>query len=173
MKHTQLENLASREYSHVPDNKVKEELMMAGIPILTLPSFMNTEVKTHYIGILNGFVFYRAWRYWVCDGDMPLEYAEQIYSKYKDFEIRAGGHCGNVKPKSMSHNPVYDKALIDLRDNTKDLKEYMRLSKNIVDDESLPRFVDTYHIDTQIGLNKLAEFIKTHNITTKNNRLSE
>lgn len=47
------------------------------------------------------------------------------------------------------------------------LKEYMEQSKYIVDDKSLPRFVDIYHIDKQIGLCKLAEIIKDKNVKTE------
>ena len=173
MKPTQLPNLASREYNPEWDDVIKEELMIAGIPVFELPRFMDTEVKTKYIGILNGFVFHRAWRYWICEGNMPLEKAEELYAKHKNLEIRAGGHCGNVEPKSMSHNPIYEKELCDLRDKTANMKEYMKLSEKIVDDQTLPRFVEMYHIDTQLGMNKLAEFIKTNSVKTENLRLSE
>ena len=81
-----MENFASREYDFNIDKKVKEELEIANIPYIMLPNFINTEVKTKYIGLLNGFKFYRAWAYWVCVGDMPLDDAEFIYENYKDFK---------------------------------------------------------------------------------------
>ena len=49
-----MENLARSEYDFDADKKVKEELQIAGIPAIRLGVIEN-EVKTHYIGILNGF----------------------------------------------------------------------------------------------------------------------
>ena len=161
-----MEKLARREYDREVDKKVKEELQIACIPVLELPCWMGYEVKTRYIGILNGFVFYRAWAYWICHGDMPMDVANYIYDNYKDLNIRAGSHCENVEPEVMSYNPIYRKELKELMDRVT-LKEYMEQSKYIVDDKSLPRFVDIYYIDKQIGLCKLAEIIKDKNVKTE------
>ena len=164
-----MENLARREFEADVNKKVREELEIANIPVIKLPSYMNTEVKTSYIGMLNGFTFYRAWYYWICQGDIPLEKAKDIYKNYRELSIRAGGHCGNVDPESQSHNPVYDKQVKDLI-NELGVSEYLkRLNKgqiNVTDDKTLPRYVDTYHIDTQLGLCKLAEIIRINNIHT-------
>lgn len=97
-----MENFARHHYENNVDQLVREELKQAGIPILELPCYMDTEVKTRYVGVLYGFFFYRAWTYWVCKGDMPLDIAEQIYRNYKGLRIRAGGHFGNVPPKTVS-----------------------------------------------------------------------
>ena len=161
-----MENLARRAYDGEVNKKVKEELQIAKIPVFELPAYMNGEVKTSYIGILHGFIFYRAWSYWICDGDMPLDVANYIYENYKDLKIRAGGDCGNVEPETVSINPLYHKELHRLRERV-GLKEYMELSKDIVDDKSQPRFVDSYHIDTQLGLCKLAEVIREKDIHMK------
>lgn len=158
-----LNNLAHRDYELNADNEVKNELQIADIPVFELPSYMNTEVKTRYIGLLNGFVFYRAWTYWVCYGDMPLNEAQYIYDNYKDLKIRAGGHCENVEPVTVSYNPVYKQELRNLL-NKYDVPEYLERAKKIVDDKILPRFVKMYHIDTQLGLCKLAQVIREHNI---------
>ena len=150
-----LDNLARREYDSKIDKQVKEELEIAKIPVFELPAYMNTEVKTKYIGILNGFAFYRAWRYWVCEGDMPLDVANYIYENYKDLKIRAGGHAGNIEPNREAYNPIYERELRMLSKKVT-IEKYLELSKEIVDDLSLPRFVNCYHIDTQLGLCKLA-----------------
>lgn len=165
-------NLAHRDYETSADDEVKNELQIANIPIFKLPSYMNTEVKTRYIGLLNGFVFYRAWTYWVCCGDMPLNESQYIYDNYKKMKIRAGGHCGNVEPESQSYNPVYEKELSDLIAKYS-VPECIEKAKNIVDDETLPRFVNMYHIDTQLGLCKLAQIIREHNIKCDLKNLTE
>ena len=163
-----MDNFARAKFDSKVNNKVKEELEIANIPIISLPCFMNTEVKTDYIGYLNGFVFYRAWTYWICLGKMPLEIAKEIYQKYQKLNIRAGGHAGNVEPESQSMNPVYEKEITDLLKNTNNTREYLEKAEKIVDDKTLPRYVDMYNIDTQLGLCKLTETIKAYDIHTEN-----
>ena len=46
-----VENLARREYDSDVNKKVKEELQIAGIPVVNIGRLDN-EVKTNYIGIL-------------------------------------------------------------------------------------------------------------------------
>lgn len=162
-----MDNFARHEYDGKIDDKVKEELRLANIPVFRLPYYMNTEVKTRYIGILNGFVFYRAWTYWVCNGDMPLDIANKIYEKYKELNIRAGGHCGNEPPITQSYNPIYEKEMEQYRDEV-GLEKFIKTCKDVIhDDKSQPRFIDVYHIDTQLGLNKLAETIRNNNVICK------
>lgn len=165
-----MENLARHDYKPDADQKVKEELQIANIPIFKLPSYMHTEVKTRYIGILNGFTFTRAWTYWVCNGLMPLEYANRLYKDYKDLNIRAGGHCGNETPESQSINPIYKKELnefFEANSQILGIEKCIEQAKNIIDDKTQPRFVETYHIDTQLGLCKLSQVIKENNIQTE------
>lgn len=159
-----MDNFARREYDEKIDNKVKEELQIANIPVFALPDYMNTEVKTQYIGILNGFIFYRAWNYWICCGDMPLDIANEMYKKYKELNIRAGGHCENKPPITQSYNPIYKKEMKEYL-NKVGANEFIKTYEDVIhDDETQPRFVDTYHIDTQLGLCKLAETIRNENV---------
>ncbi|MBO5435311.1 hypothetical protein J6A31_05800 [bacterium] len=165
---TNFENLATTNYDPRKNEQVREELMLANIPVMKLPGCMDTEVRTQYIGLLNGFVFYRAWRYWICEGNMPLEYANQLYTKYEDLLIRAGGHCGNLPPVEMSVNPLYIAALKEYG-STVSYEEYVANHKTaVVDDMTQPRFVRMYHIDTQLGLNRLAQCIIDNDIHTEN-----
>lgn len=161
-----MENFAHKIFDRNINQKVLEELKIANIPYIELPGCMDTEVKSKYIGLLNGFKFYRAWTYWVCKGDMPLDDAEFIYENYYDLDIRAGGHCGNVHPETESYNPVYNTELGKLLKRV-GFQEYLKTYKEIVDDKSLPRFVPIYHIDTHLGLCKLAQTIRERNIHTE------
>ena len=159
-----MDNFARHEYDRKIDHRVKEELKMANIPVYSLPYYMDGEVKTKYFGILNGFTFYRAWNYWICDGDMPLDVVNKIYKKYKELNIRAGGHCGNEPPITQSYNPIYTKELEEYRDKV-GLDKFIRTYKDVVhDDKTQPRFVDIYHIDTQLGLSILADTIRRENV---------
>lgn len=129
-----MENLATHEYNPGFDKEVRNELEIAKIPVVELPAFMNTEVKTQYIGMFKGWMFWRAWTYWVACGNLPLTLAKKLYdSNDKGLGIRAFGHCGNVDPL-----------------------EY----KNMCSKNSM---VDVYHIDTQLGLCKFIEFLDINN----------
>lgn len=98
---------------------------------------------------------------------MPLDIANKIYEKYKELNIRAGGHCGNEPPITQSYNPIYEREMSQYCDEV-GLDKFIKTYKNVIhDDKSQPRFVDTYHIDTQLGLNKLVETIRNNNIICK------
>lgn len=163
-----MENLARNEYDFDVDKKVKEELQIAGIPVVRL-GVINNEVKTHYIGILNGFVFVRAWYYWVVRGNMPLEYAQYLYDNYKDLNIRVDGNCGNPPPSEWVRNKDADKLYKPYFNKWKNkeitTEEMDNICKEI--DKQGEQVVNTYHIDSQIGLCKFAEVIRENNIQSE------
>lgn len=160
-----MENLARHEYDADADKKVKEELQTAGVPVIRL-GLMDSEVKTHYIGILNGFVFVRAWYYWVVRGYMPLEYAQYLYTNYKDLNIRVAGHCGNPTPEEWAKNKDYNKLIKPYLDKLIaeeiNYEEFKQINAQIIAQGE--QAIDMYHIDTQAGLNKFVEVIKSNNI---------
>lgn len=163
-----MDNLARSKYDPEADKKVKEELLIANIPVLEL-GVMDKEVKTKYIGILNGFVFQRAWYYWVVKGNMPLNFAEQLYEKYKGLNIRVAGHCGNPAPEEWACNKDYDKLskpYVDkfLNDEIS-MEELNKISKDLW--KQGEQVINMYHVDTQLGLCKLAEMIRENNICTE------
>lgn len=165
-----LDNLSRREYDREADLKVKEELLLADIPVLPVIGVIEGEVKTHYIGVLNGFVFERAWTYWVVSGWMPMEHARYIYANYKDLDIRAGGHCGNESPEEsyIYTNPAYIKRLEEFRDSCSSLNEFIdRAKEEVKENPDDSKFIKFYHVDTQLGLCKLAEVIKQFDIHTE------
>lgn len=162
-----MDNLARREYDPEADKKVREELQLAGIPVVRV-GLIENEVKTYYIGILNGFVFIRAWYYWIVKGNMPLEHAQYLYNNYKDLDIRVAGHAGNPPPEEWSKNINYRKLMephtrkfFDKEITSDELTE---ISKEIAAQGE--QVVDVYHIDTQLGLNKFVEVIKSNNIVS-------
>lgn len=163
-------NLATHLYSRDKNAAVKSELETAGIPILTLPAIMDGEVKNSHIGLLNGFVFTRAWRYWVCTGDMPLADAKEIYRLYHHLAVRAEGHAGNIDPDGYS--PIrkeQEREVIEtMRSKGATTEEIVAALEQLKADPSLPRFVSQYHIDTSEGLAALALYIKEHNLYAHN-----
>lgn len=156
-----LENLARRYYEPDADKKVKEELTAAGIPVLSLMNSADGEVKTYYIGLLNGFIFQRAWKYWVVKGNMPLDVAEYIYYNHKELEIRAAGDAGNPNPRDFAVDPIYKKYC---REQYKNGKNPDKTKKEY---QYNPRYIQMYHIDTEEGLKVFADTVKKFNVTTE------
>ena len=65
---------------------------------------------------------------------------------------------------TQSYNPIYEKEMSQYRDEV-GIEKFIKTYKDAIhDDKSQPRFVDTYHIDTQLGLNNLAETIRNKNV---------
>ena len=135
------ENYKSDNYDKTIDNAIKTELKDAGIPVIELPYYMWADVKTRHIGILNGFVFHRTNTCWMCDGNMPLKMAHHIYRSDWNEGIRAGGLRADTPPDDVAHN---------LNCENKDITQ--------------PRFVSTYHIDTEEGLKRIASVIKDYGV---------
>lgn len=159
-------NRATSEYRKWQDEAVRAELKAAGIPVLTLPCYINTEVKSTHIGLLNGFVFWRAWRYWVCSGDMPLDHAKEIYHKYSILMVRAEGHAGNIEPEG--YDPILqnerEQLVRTMLDRNASVADVVSAADHIKGAPDNPRFVKQYHIDTSEGLCALVRYIKEHNI---------
>lgn len=165
-----MENLARREYNHDVDQLVKQELQVARIPVVNVGGVIDSEVKTRFIGLLNGFTFKRCCKYWVVCGWMPMKHAKYIYEQYKELGIRAGGYCDNVSPEHdwVCEDPVFDKELLELRKKCSSFKEFFERSAVEVKEnpESL-KFVKIYHVDSLLGLCKLAEIIRDKKIQSE------
>ena len=163
-----MQNLNKKEYSLKIDEKVKEELSKVDIPIIELPSYMHADVKTRYIGILNGFLFTRSWKYWKCQGKFPVEIASVIFHSKHFRSVRAEGYSTSVDPVKIAHDPIYEKALRDLIDKIKNetlgINEYVEGKQKIVKDDKRQKYIYFYHIDTIDGLKTIADYIKTYNL---------
>jgi hypothetical protein len=158
---------------------IQEELFIASIPSYKVDR-NNGEVQYSYIGRLNNWVFKRAWHYWVAsvgykkDG-LLLEKALNLhYSKYPIEDknitilgkvIRSGGHCGCPSPGEYGAQPIYDENFINecislnLDAKTITVGKISELCNSGL--LKANRYVTMYHIDSQIGLNEFARFIKS------------
>lgn len=84
------------------DDIVKAELAAAGIKMEVLGDWFanrkTTEVHTGVIGDLHGWVFERAWYYWIAKGPgLPPAYATPLHAAHGR-EVRVDGHCGCPSP---------------------------------------------------------------------------
>ena len=165
------------------DETILEELYLANIPAIKVEK--NTgEVPYSYIGRIGNWTFKRAWYYWIVRVDenefgLPLKPALELHNKKhptKDCilgdEIRSGGHGGGPSPDEYGAQPIYNDELerqLEAIGYTKKYnemlkKEYISITvgeiSKLCNEAKLTveRYVNCYHIDSQIGLN---EFVKT------------
>lgn len=177
-----MKNLAGNEQA---DSTILEELYLANIPSKKVDK-NNGEVPYSYIGKIENWTFKRAWYYWVVSVEngekgLPLNIALELHNKKNPTNdsilgdvIRCGGHAGCPSPDKYGAQPLYDEeyenqlfALGYKKTYYESLdKEYFSITvgevSNLCNEGKLTvkRYVDCYHIDTQIGLN---EFVKMLN----------
>ena len=155
-------NLALHQYRTKENDTVKRELLAAGIPFVELPAYMNSEVKTSYIGLLNGFIFTRSWSSWVCSGDVPFSYAKQIHQTMNAIGVVATNCYGGEEKEPIGYCPIQkqrEAALLEeMNASGKSTSEVIAaleaLQKEI--DPAWPRFVEGYNINTSEGLSAFA-----------------
>lgn len=154
------------------DHFIKKELIEAGIPIVRSDVPQKSEVASKLSGKLGEFEFYRAWRYWVVVGDVPLRVAEDIYrGPIGKRDIRVAGHAGCPPPNEWAFPKtevlyelgVYKHPSEDLPFG--DSPTYGDLAKMCNSGQiDAPRFVSSYHIDSQVGLNMFVKTIKSYGL---------
>lgn len=139
------------------DKVMLEEMKEAGIHPVKVDR-MNSEVPSSYIGVLNGFKFMRAWYYWVVTGEMPLDDAISIYESFGvECKVRTAGMAGNDDPRKWAKNKDYDEEMKPYMEKYKngelDFSEVSKISNEVSSNGE--QIIDVYHVDLQIGLNKL------------------
>lgn len=144
---------------------IEKELKTAGIEIVRVGR-MDNEVPSSILGKCNNFIFRRAWYYWIVTGYMPLQYAEELYAKYKVLDIRVVGHCGNPPPKDWCEPRNFRekcKPFVDRYLNKEITAEEVDKLCNEIRKQG-EQFITHYDIDTQEGLNRFVEIVKNNNI---------
>lgn len=116
------------------DEYIPQELKDAGIEVYTMSTLVSAkgEVPTKCFGLLNGWVFKRAWYYWVAKAGsgvaLSFDVAETLHEKHGQ-DVRVAGHCCAPAPR-----------------------EWYKESWHVG--------VPLYHVDSQEGLNALAAAIR-------------
>lgn len=144
------------------DSDIQEELNEAGIEIQKI-ELGKTEVPYTLMGKLGSFEFCRSWYYWVVKGDVPLEAAQEMYvNEIGRKDVRVAGNCGCPPPEEWALPTNIDEILSDMKIASIGIKELRDMCNEgkIVG----PRFVSTYHIDSQEGLNLFTETLRKHNL---------
>lgn len=115
------------------DDYLRLELEAANIPYEEMKVLrkINGEVPSAILGILDGWIFRRAWRYWVAEAKNTLllfQYADELHKTHGQ-DVRVSGHCACPAPREWHHQPWC-------------------------------LGVSFYHVDTQDGLTQLASAIR-------------
>jgi len=165
------------------DISIKEELYLSGIA--AYPQKGEGEVPYTIIGKLGPWTFKRAWYYWMVsvehtkDG-LPLEDAMTLHNGSNPIKpdenlgqsIRSGGHGSGPSPEEYGAGPVYDKELdkklLELGYKEKEMfgKKYVDINVGEISKLNregkldVPFYVESYHIDNQVGLNEFVKFLK-------------
>lgn len=178
-----MKNLAGNKES---DQYILEELYLAGIEAAKSDQTKN-EVSANYIGKLGNWTFIRAWYYWIATTEDAKGLLESDAIKLHNtknplsndilgLEIRADGYAGGIDPTKVSTpnmTPEFEDKLLSLGYQKKKLQfaniEYLDISSSEVKDlikenkiTPTDMTVDTYHIDTIVGLREFANFIKNN-----------
>ena len=175
-------NLASDEEA---DKTILEELYLAEIPKFN--SHSDGEVPYNYVGKIGNWEFRRAWTYWIVgvnktEDGMKVKDALRLYNMKHPTDdseimgkfIRAGGDAGCSSPDGYTSQPVYgtelDEKLKALGYKEEIFKpsgvKYIPITfgelASLCNEGKLDveRYVDVYHIDTQIGLTVFADFLR-------------
>jgi hypothetical protein len=168
------------------DEFIREELYLAGIE--PIPEKSEGEVPYTIIGRIGNWKLRRAWRYWVARAELktdgiPVDKAMELYNRKNPnddnrilgLDIRAGGDAGCSPPNEYTSQPVYDDELehkLVALGYEKKYSELMgRSYVNINYGEiarlcnegklDVPRYADSYHIDTQVGLCEFVKFLRS------------
>lgn len=160
---------------------VRNELMRCSINIVESDKPLG-EPKSMVYGELPGFRFTRAWYYYVVKGLVPLNIANELYNNViGKTDIRVAGHCGCPPPEDWAKpfNPKTGREVLswDKRDKLLELHSEGFMNKGLSPEDSLrkscdrmnrefgnvedfPKFVDSYHIDSELGLYIFVKAIK-------------
>jgi hypothetical protein len=177
-----MKNLACRN----PDPKQVEEitetvnleLRKAGIPQVPR-AHDNGEVPALYSGRYESFIFERAWYYWVVEGMVPLAVAEELYANPNgERDIRVNGHCGCPAPAEWAVDVSESGQTVASDEEFEMGLRMFRTLPGILHDwetNHIPKskavnprkFITSYHIDTQEGLNFFMDTIRKHGLTGK------
>jgi hypothetical protein len=142
------------------DVYIAGELALAGIKVVKGEKSTG-EVPSSMTGKLGRFEFVRAWYYYRVAGEVPLEVAEELYNcVLGKRDIRVVGHCGCPPPRGWACPRSEDIFEFGLENKSfgeiRDLCECGGLN--------VPLFINSYHIDSQEGLNLFVEVIKRHGL---------
>ena len=122
-----MKNLATRTEDETEleklDQTCSDELIAAGIELFE--GFKREgEVPTKVRGSLHGWLFTRAWRYWIAEGPgiPPYPYANSLHKAHGN-EVRVDGNCTCPSPLEWSHGLAIGHYHVDSAEGLKALAD--------------------------------------------------
>lgn len=170
-------NIAGWQQAYA-EAQCSKELTRCGIDTYRLYIPVIGEVKSQIKGILKvnnkTFDFTRAWRYWIIEGQVPLDTAKQLYNTVVGrTDIRALGDCTCPEPTNKIASYCDDNGVEWIYDPSgSHEKEYLQFAEKhpgilemkkvhfMKDASKYNAFIPNYHIDSELGLYIFAETIK-------------
>lgn len=160
------------------DRYIRDELTRARIPIVDGQKSTG-EVPYTLTGKLGDIVFRRAWYYWVADGPVPLALALELYADpVGKTDVRVDGHCGCPPPEHpwvARYDSAGKRIALDVGETERaqfrglisggHLTQEQFDAHRWVDSDaerdavSARAVVETYHIDTEVGLRLFADVV--------------
>jgi hypothetical protein len=160
------------------DKDIRRELERARIEVVEGPRSTH-EVAASLTGKLGAFMFIRAWYYWVVSGPVPIEVARQLYADPVGVtDVRSGGDCACRPPETWADYFDAEGRQLCLDPDGSDERAYRGLvERGMLTADGLERnrwvrsneerdaaavrvIVDTYHVDTEVGLRIFADAIR-------------
>lgn len=161
------------------DEVIRKELEEARIEIVQHPKQLQNEVPATLTGQLAHkggikFTFVRAWYYWVVHGEVPLKVAQKMYADpMGKKDVRVAGHCGCPPPEEWAFPKTEVLVKLGIYKPPDDehpygqTPTYGELAKMCNSGEiKASRYVETYHIDSQEGLNLFVKTMKKHRLVS-------
>jgi hypothetical protein len=112
------------------DDTIRAELRAAGIDSFRWPFKKMGEVPTQLVGCLCGWMFERAWYYWVCSGPgLPIEVARRLYASNRH-DVRVDGHCACPSPDAWRGGFAVGTYHVDSPEGLKALAEQLKLIRH-------------------------------------------
>lgn len=168
-----MENLAGKKDC---DKEIENELTRCGIEIVRNQP-RERKVPSSLRGKLGQFSFARAWYYWVVTGPTPLNIAQELFSDpVGKTDIRVVGHCGCPPPEApwITWRTAADQRIVIPKNQEAEWIAFSEtlpslkteMEKYIFNDNpssvGAKPFIESYHIDTEIGLRLFADTLKKH-----------
>lgn len=156
------------------DRQIRRAFDRCGIPAVG---------TKHIVGVLGPFTFERGHSYyWIVNGPMPIAIARELYAHpVGATDIRADGDCGCRPPDTWAEHYADDGVLLSSDPDGKQEALCKHLSESMtgfaasmakrpvrfVRDAAAvaaKSFVESYHIDSELGLYVFVEAIKRHGL---------
>lgn len=127
------DHLSPEEADDIP----AAELKAAGIKVEKLDWVLNknSEVRTRIVGSLHGWIFKRAWYYWICNGPgIELGCATALHEKFGK-TVRVDGDCSCPSPLKRFKGFACGHYHVDDAEGLKALADVIRLITERAEDK--------------------------------------